>query len=275
LENTTTIKGRFLNEVDVKKFRKVVSISTIVEEALFKKEEPVGKYIKINGIPFQVIGTFTDHSERDLQRVYVPVSTAQRVFNGANRISNMSFTTNTHDIEALKQMEDHIRSSFASRHKFDPTDKRAMWINNNMEGYQRTMALFAGIRIFVWIIGAFTIIAGIVGVSNIMIIVVRERTREIGIRKALGASPNSIVGLVLLESVLITSVAGYIGLVFGVILLEVLAPHTQIEFFMNPSVDLSVGIQATLVLVFAGLIAGFFPAWKAANVKPIEALADE
>ena len=275
LENTTTIKGRFLNEVDVKKFRKVVSISTIVEEALFKKEEPVGKYIKINGIPFQVIGTFTDHSERDLQRVYVPVSTAQRVFNGANRISNMSFTTNTHDIEALKQMEEHIRSSFASRHKFDPTDKRAMWINNNMEGYQRTMALFAGIRIFVWIIGAFTIIAGIVGVSNIMIIVVRERTREIGIRKALGASPNSIVGLVLLESVLITSVAGYIGLVFGVILLEVLAPHTQIEFFMNPSVDLSVGIQATLVLVFAGLIAGFFPAWKAANVKPIEALADE
>lgn len=275
LENTTSLKGRFLNDVDVEKYRKVVAISTILEEALFKREEPVGKYIKINGIPFQVIGVFTDHSDRDLQRVYVPVSTAQRVFNGANRISNMSFTTNTHDIEALQQMEKHLRKSFAARHKFDPKDRRAMWINNNMEGYQRTMALFSGIRIFVWIIGAFTIIAGIVGVSNIMIIVVRERTREIGIRKALGATPKSIVALILLESVLITSVAGYMGLVMGVLLLELLAPHTQIEFFMNPSVDLSVGLQATAVLVFAGLLAGFFPAWKAANVKPIEALADE
>lgn len=275
LESTSNIKGRFLNDIDVKNFRKVVAISTVVEEALFKREEPVGKYVKINGIPFQVVGTFTDHSERDLQRVYVPISTAQKVFNGANRISNMSFTTNTPDIESLQAMEQHLRKSFASRHKFDVTDRRAMWINNNMENYQRTMALFSGIRIFVWIIGVFTIIAGIVGVSNIMIIVVRERTREIGIRKALGATPGSIVGLVLLESVLITSVAGYIGLVLGVVLLEVLAPHTQIEFFMNPSVDLSVGIQATLVLVFAGLVAGFFPAWKAAKVMPIEALAHE
>ncbi|MUP37604.1 ABC transporter permease [Labilibaculum euxinus] len=275
LESTSNIKGRFLNEIDVKNFRKVVAISTVVEEALFKRENPIGKYVKINGIPFQVIGTFTDYSERDLQRVYVPISTAQKVFNGANRISNMSFTTNTPDIESLQAMEQYLRKSFATRHKFDVTDRRAMWINNNMENYQRTMALFSGIRIFVWIIGIFTIIAGIVGVSNIMIIVVRERTKEIGIRKALGATPNSIVGLVLLESVLITSAAGYIGLVLGVILLEVLAPHTQIEFFMNPSVDLSVGIQATLVLVFAGLLAGFFPAWKAANVRPIEALAHE
>jgi len=268
LERISNIKGRFINEIDIKDFRKVVAISTVVEEA-------VGKYVKINGIPFLVIGTFTDYSERDLQRVYVPISTAQKVFNEANRISNMSFTTNTPDIESLQAMEEHLRKTFAARHKFDPTDRRAMWINNNMQNYQRTMALFSGIRIFVWIIGVFTIIAGIVGVSNIMIIVVRERTKEIGIRKALGAAPNSIIGLVLLESVLITSVAGYMGLVVGVILLEVLAPHTQIEFFMNPSVDLSVGIKATLVLVFAGLMAGFFPAWKAANVTPIEALSYE
>lgn len=275
LESTTSIEGRFLNDIDVDKYRKVVAISTVVEEALFKRENPVGKYVKINGIPFQVIGTFVDHNDRDMQRVYVPISTAQRVFNGANRISNMSFTTNTPDIESLQAMESHIKKTFASRHKFDPNDKRAMWINNNMENYQRTMALFSGIRMFVWIIGVFTIIAGIVGVSNIMIIVVRERTKEIGVRKALGATPNSIIGLVLLESVLITSVAGYVGLVMGVILLEVLAPHTQIEFFMNPSVDLSVGLKATLVLVFAGLLAGFFPARKAAYVKPIEALAHE
>lgn len=275
IESTSNVKGRFLNDIDVKKFRKVVAISTIVEKALFKRENPIGKYVKINGIPFQVVGIFTDHSERDLQRVYVPISTAQKVFNGANRISNMSFTTNTPDIESLQAMESHLRKTFAARHKFDPSDRRAMWINNNMENYQRTMALFSGIRIFVWIIGVFTIIAGIVGVSNIMIIVVRERTREIGIRKALGATPSSIVSLVLLESVLITSVAGYVGLVLGVVLLEVLAPYTQIEFFMNPSVDLSVGIQATLVLVFSGLLAGFFPAWKAAKVMPIEALAHE
>jgi len=275
LENTTSLKGRFLNEIDIKQYRKVVSISTVVEEALFKKDEPVGKYIKINNIPFQVIGTFTDHSERDLQRVYIPISTAQRVFDGANRISNMSFTTHTHDIEELKQMEKHLLKTFAARHKFDPKDKRAMFINNNMENYQRTMSLFAGIRIFVWIIGLGTIIAGIVGVSNIMIIVVRERTREIGIRKALGATPMSIISLVLTESILITSVAGYVGLAMGIILLEVLAPHTQIEFFMNPSVDLRVAFSATVLLVLSGAIAGFFPARKAASILPIEALADE
>jgi len=275
LENTTTLKGRFLNDIDIQKYRKVVAISTILEEALFKREEPVGKYIKINNIPFQVIGTFTDHSERDLERVYVPISTAQRVFNGANRISNMAFTTNTHDIEELKHMEEQLINTFAARHKFDPKDKRAMFINNNMEGYQRTMALFAGIRMFVWIIGLGTIIAGIVGVSNIMIIVVRERTREIGIRKALGATPLSIISLVLTESILITSVAGYVGLAMGVILLEILAPHTQIEFFMNPSVDLRVAFSATVLLVVSGGIAGFFPARKAASILPIEALADE
>jgi len=144
-----------------------------------------------------------------------------------------------------------------------------------MENYQRTMALFAGIRLFVWIIGLGTIIAGIVGVSNIMIIVVRERTREIGIRKALGATPLSIISLVLTESILITSVAGYVGLAMGVILLELLAPHTQIEFFMNPSVDLRVAFSATVLLVLSGAIAGFFPARKAASILPIEALADE
>lgn len=275
LENTTNVEGRFINENDFQNYRKVASISPIVKDALFKREDPLGKYIKVNGIAFQVVGVFTDPSERDLNRIYIPISTAQRVFNGKNLIQNVAFTTSVSDIEELKHMENYLRKSFSTRHKFDSKDRRAMWINNNMEGYQRTMALFAGIRMFIWIIGLGTIIAGIVGVSNIMIIVVKERTREIGIRKALGATPLSIISLVITESILITGIAGYMGLVMGVILLEILAPHTQIEFFMNPSVDLRVALSATLLLVIAGTLAGFFPARKAASIKPIEALADE
>jgi putative ABC transport system permease protein len=275
LENTENAEGRFINEIDIRQKRKVTAISPIVKEALFKSESPIGKYIKVNNIPFQVVGVFTDPNERDLQRIYLPISTAQMVFNAANRIQNMAFTTHVSDIEELNRMEDQLRKTFAARHKFDVKDRRAMFIRNSMENYQRTLALFAGIRMFVWIIGLGTIIAGIVGVSNIMIIVVKERTREIGIRKALGATPASIIGLVLFESVIITGVAGYVGLVAGVILLEILAPHTQIDFFMNPSVDLKVGISATLLLIFSGTLAGFFPARKAAAIKPIEALADE
>ncbi|PLX11006.1 MAG: hypothetical protein C0597_15755, partial [Marinilabiliales bacterium] len=154
-------------------------------------------------------------------------------------------------------------------------DQRALYINNNVEEYQKMQNLFAGIRIFVWIIGIGTIIAGIVGVSNIMLIVVKERTKEIGIRKAIGATPGSIIGLVLLESILITAFAGYVGLVLGVGLLELLSPHIQSEFFTNPEADFRIAISATILLILSGALAGFVPARKAASIKPIEALRDE
>ena len=275
LENVDILEGRFLNEFDVNNNRKVVAISTDVKEALFKDQNCLGEYIKINNIPFKVIGLFEDSAERDNQRVYIPVSTTQKIFTGGREIRNLAFTTGNASVEESMKMEDEIRTSFAQRHKFDKDDQRAIYINNNVEEYQKFQNLFAGIRLFVWIIGVGTIIAGIVGVSNIMLIVVKERTKEIGIRKAIGATPTSIIGLVLLESILITGFAGYIGLVLGVGVLELISPHVQSDFFTNPEADFRIAVSATILLIASGALAGFVPARKAARIKPVEALRDE
>jgi putative ABC transport system permease protein len=158
---------------------------------------------------------------------------------------------------------------------FDKDDKQAMFIWNGVEEYKKFQDLFAAIRIFIWIIGIGTIIAGIVGVSNIMMISVKERTKEIGIRKSLGATPASIIILIIQESIFITGFAGYIGLVLGVGLLEVVSPYIQTEFFRNPEANLTVAISATVVLMIAGMVAGFVPARKASSIRPVEALRDE
>jgi len=277
LENVTMIEGRFLNDIDIEKRRKVVAISKVVQKALFKneKESLVGKYIKINNIPFLVVGIFEDGNERDNDRVYIPITTAQRIFTGGREVHNLAFTTGSATVEESLEMADKVRDEFSKRHNFDKEDQRAIFINNNVENFKQFQNLFAGINLFVWIIGIGTIIAGIVGVSNIMIILVKERTKEIGVRKAIGATPQSIVGLVLFESILITSFAGYVGLVLGVGVLELISPHLKSDFFMHPSADFRIAISATILLIFSGALAGFIPARKAAAIKPIEALRDE
>jgi putative ABC transport system permease protein len=276
IENVTVRDGRFINNVDIEKFRKVTCIGSKVEETLFKNGvDPVGKYLKVNGIPFLIVGVFTDPSERDLNRIYVPVSTAQKVFSGGNTINRLSLTT-TKSAEESERMIENLKQDFAKRHQFDVKDEKALYVRNTLKEFKQFQNLFSGIRIFVWIIGIGTIIAGIVGVSNIMMIVVKERTKEIGIRKAIGASPASIISLILLESILITSVAGYIGLVFGVGLLQLLSPIMEsVPFIKDPQANFSVAINATILLVISGAIAGFVPANKAAKIKPIIALRDE
>jgi len=275
LENVAVLSGRFISDIDVNNSRKVVSISDLVRDALFKGAEPLGEYIKINNIPFKVVGVFRDESERDNQRVYIPVSTGQKVFSGGTEIHNLAITIPKSSMEKSKQIEDKLRSSFAQRHMFSTDDKRAIYINNNVEEFKKFQGLFSGIRFFVWIIGIGTIISGIVGVSNIMIIVVKERTKEIGVRKALGATPGSVVGLILLESIFITSVSGYVGLVLGVGILELLAPNLNSDFFMNPHADFRIAVSATILLVVSGTLAGLIPARKAAGIRPIDALRDE
>jgi len=274
------IQGRFLNNIDINEFRKVAVIGEKVKSGLFKGSDTVamGKYIKINGVLFKVVGIFRDFSRNDdeQKRVYIPISTAQRVFQGENVINQISFTTGDASAQEADLMIKKSRAVLSKMHTFDMDDNRAVNIWNKNEEVQKFKSLFAGIRLFIWIIGIGTIVAGIVGVSNIMMIVVKERTKEIGIRKSLGATPWSIVGLIMQEAVVITSFAGYIGLVLGVGVLEVVSkkmPPTQ--FFKNPEADFSIAIMATILLVIAGAIAGFFPAMKAARVKPVEALRDE
>jgi len=278
LEKVEILKGRFLNFIDFKQYRKSVVVSEVVERALFKGEDPLDKYIKVSGIPFKVVGVFTDEGgDRDMTRVYIPVSTAQRVFNRGNKVNNISMTISDISIDESDNTVEQIRKTLSQRHKFDPEDQRAVFIWNALENYKKFLNLFANIRLFIWIIGIGTLIAGIVGVSNIMIVVVKERTKEIGIRKAVGATPWSITSLILQESILVTAFAGYVGLVAGVGLLELVRPYfTEAQnYFQNPEVDLKVAISATLILIVSGAIAGFIPARKAAAIKPIEALHDE
>ena len=277
LEMVTIKKGRFINNIDINKYRKVTVISKIVKEALFGENvDPIGKFININNIPFKVVGLFEDENERDNKRVYLPISTAQKVFNGSNRIRNLAFTTKDITASQSKKLVEQVRAQFAKRHKFDKEDKSAIYINNNIDNFKQANNLFTGISIFIWIIGIGTIIAGIVGVSNIMIIVVKERTKEIGIRKAIGATPRSIVIQILSEAILITGIAGYMGLVLGVGLLELISSNLHgSDFFLNPQVDFRIAVSATLLLIFSGALAGFFPAKRASKIKPIVALRDE
>ncbi len=279
IEKTITIKGRFLNEIDIKEKRKVASIGTLVQKALFKKDEdPIGKYINVNGVPFKVIGIFEDEGgENEQEILYLPLTTAQAVFNGVNRIHMYMFNIpEDATVAESERMVEKVRQKMAEVHHFDPEDERAIRFWNNIESFTQVQNLFKGIKAFVWIIGIMTIIAGIVGISNIMMIVVKERTKEIGIRKALGATPWSIINLILLESVLITSVAGYIGLVLGVGLVELVSKNMpESEFFKNPEIDFQVAITATIILIIAGALAGLIPAQKAASIKPIVALRDE
>jgi putative ABC transport system permease protein len=276
LEVAKTIQGRFLNKTDIDEFRKVAVIGVPVKNALFKDEDPIGKYIQIIGIPFKVIGVFTDEGQPDNDRMYIPISTAQRAFNGRDRCDVIWFSTGSAPLHDSNRMMEEAKAYLHMKHSVEPTDTRGLFIFNNNENYKNVMDMLNGIKFFVWIIGIGTIIAGIVGVSNIMMIVVKERTKEIGIRKAIGATPFSIISLIIQESILITSFAGYIGLVLGVIVIEsakkVMPPS---DFFRNPDVDINIAITATILLVIAGAIAGLVPAVKAARIKPIVALREE
>jgi putative ABC transport system permease protein len=277
LENTVLIEGRLINEFDVSRARKVATIGTLVKEQLFKDEPAVGKFITINGVPFKVIGIHYDEGrEMHLRLIYLPVSTAQKVFGGGKRIHAYMFTIGNASVTQGRAMEKAVRAKMSLRHTFSPDDPKALRIFNTVERFQKFVNLFSGIRIFIWVIGIGTIIAGIVGISNIMLISVKERTREIGIRKALGATPGSIVSLILSESLLITAVSGYIGLVAGVAVIELASAYLpKIDLFQHPEVDFRVAVGALLLLVISGMIAGFVPARRAAGILPVEALRDE
>ena len=289
VESIEIVEGRFVNQIDINEARKSVVIGKDIYEALFQDKNALGEYVKINNIPFKVVGICKESGGTQHRNAYVPVTTGQKVFNGSNRLHNFALTIDAKTIGESQMIEDRVRTALARKHKFDKTDDSALGSYNKLEDVLETMKIFQAIKIFIWIIGIGTLIAGIVGVSNIMLIIVKERTKEIGIRKAIGASPSSVIGLILLESILITTVAGYIGLVLGTGLMEGLNFIVEQQYaasaatnggngetiFRNPTVSINIAIAATTLLVIAGTFAGFIPAKRAAKIKPIEALRDE
>jgi len=282
LENAGMVAGRFVNFRDHQNFEKVVVIGNKVKTDLFKNgEDPIGKYVQISDINFKVVGVFSDPGgEREETRVFLPLSTSQRVFSGGNIIRNMSFTLQKEDnfekaLAASEKFSAEVETYLKETHTIAPEDPSAVVVNNSLENAKRFYDLMDMIKFFFWGVGICTIIAGVVGVSNIMLIIVKERTKEIGIRKALGAQPLSIIIMILHESIFVTTIAGFVGLFSSLSLLEFVGPLIETDFISNPSIDFGVAITTVFILVIAGAIAGFFPAWRAARIKPIIALRDE
>lgn len=275
LENASMISGRFINENDIKEYRKVCAIGFPVRDELFKNEDPIDKFINVNGIAYKVVGVFTDPGNGDLNRIYVPLTTFQRASGSGKDVGTIWTNLDKQHADDGDAAVNKIRNLLAARYNFNPADLSAVRVDNWGEEYKRIMNMLDGVKLFIWIIGICTLLAGIVGVSNIMMIIVKERTNEIGVRKALGATPVSIVMLVVQEAIFITAVSGYIGLVLGVGLLQIMSENLQGDFFKNPSIDFSLAISATLMIIFSGALAGFFPALKAAKVQPVEALRAE
>lgn len=277
--------GRFLNELDVTNRRKVVVISPETKKILFKDKDPLGEYVIANGIAYQVIGVYDDSNMfRNNYPAYIPFTTAQMLYNRGWGFGQIDFTIKgMKNLKSSNTFVDKVRGEIAKLHSFDPEDRSALQVWNTAERASETESTFGMITMFIWVVGLCSLIAGIVGVGNIMLITVKERTREIGIRKAIGASTASILRLIISESILITTAAGYIGMLFGIFITEVVSgmmtsgPSTMDSptVFKDPTVDLTTVLLATLVLIIAGVVAGLIPALKATRVRPIEAMRAE
>jgi putative ABC transport system permease protein len=281
VQYTNVTSGRFLNDNDITEKRKVCVIGARVREVLFNKgEEALGNYIRINGVYFKVIGCTTptgngDRAREESERIMLPFTTFQNAFNYGDIVGWFAIVAHK-DIPA-EEAEKLAMAFVKERHKVAPEDQQAIGHWNTGVQYIKMTGLFTGINLLVWIVGAGTLIAGVIGISNIMLIVVKERTREIGVKRALGATPGIVIGQIMLESVFLTILAGYIGLISGLLLLEGLnsAMGEGGQMFKNPSVDLSSVVWALGVLVVSGALAGLIPALRAVSVNPVEALRAE
>ena len=277
LEKTLMVRGRYIDDNDQVEKRKVCVIGSKVREILFGNHDPIGEYVNIRGLAYKVVGEFVDvGGENELRKIYVPISTAQLVYNQPQIIHQLIFTVGDATVDESKAIAEDVRAIVAKNHSFSVEDRRAVRMGNNLEQYTRITGVFRWIRIFVWVVGVGTLLAGIVGIGNIMLISVAERTKEIGVRKALGATPASIIRMVLGEALVLTGVSGYAGLVAGVGVVELVAARfPEAPFFRQPSVSLDVAASATLLIVAAGALAGFFPAYRAARVNPVVALRSD
>lgn len=281
--------GRFVNQLDMRERNKVIVLDKKIADLLFKDESPLGKQVKVGQLMFKVVGVNSKKEQWGGSNAYIPFTTAQTVFNPNRKFYQITFTVEGLHTEAENdRFNESIRELMGRQLDFDPKDEQALWVNNAQKEYVETMKIFGGITFFVGIIGILTLIAGIVGVSNIMLVSVKERTREIGIRKAIGATPMAILRTIILESIFITTLFGYIGMMLGIGLTELInfvmmqsanaaaaSDEPQMSVFTNPTVDIGYALFATVVLIIAGVVAGYLPARKAVRVQPIEAMRQE
>jgi putative ABC transport system permease protein len=274
LEKTIMMEGRYINARDLKQKAKVLVIGRLVKKDIFGEKPALGKRVNVNGISYKIIGIFSDDGGDNEERLtYMPVTTAQMLYGNNDYISemNLGYNPNLSLQEAIafgNRMERDLRDKLG----IHPDDQGAIRVRNMAEANKGVGDFMAILYFLVLIIGSGTLIAGIIGISNIMIFVIKERTKEFGIRKALGAQPASIIGMVVQESVLITTIAGYIGLSLGTYILSTIGDTLEAYFIKDPSVSPGIVIGATILLILAGLIAGFLPAKNAARIKPIVAL---
>ena len=287
IDKTELIAGRFINEIDMKEQRKNVVLSRSQAKELCKDYRSlVGKNVKISNLNFQVVGIYKDDESRNNTEAFIAYSTIKTIYAKGDDAGSLEFTIkNLKTREDNKQFEKNYRASINNNHQAAPDDERTIWLwNRYMDNIQMNQGI-AIMQTALWIVGLFTLLSGIVGVSNIMLITVKERTREFGVRKAIGAKPWSILKLIITESIIITSFFGYIGMVCGVAANEIMDAtigHTTVDtglfkaaMFVNPTVGLGTCIGATIAIVIAGTIAGLIPAIKAARIRPIEALRAE
>ena len=283
IENPFLTQGRFINEIDIMQRRKVCVIGTNVAEELFPAGvDPIGQHIRVNGIYYQVVGVSQGVSNvslngRTADAISIPFTTMQQVGNFGTTVHMLTATARSG--YRVSVIEERMREILKANNNISPTDRQAIWSNNMEEQFRMFNNLFIGIAILIWIVGSGTLIAGIVGVSNIMVVTIKERTKEIGIRRALGAKPRQIISQIMAESLLLTSIAGLLGLSFGVLGLYIAETiwyvNLESTFFAAPEVSFTTAVTSTIILIICGLIAGIIPTKRALSIKAIDAIREE
>lgn len=275
LEKTIIDEGRYLNERDIREASKVIVIGRLVKKDLFGERPALGKRVNVNGSSYLIIGIFSDDGgDNEERKAFIPLNTAQRMYGNNDYISQIALGYNPNlSLDAAVTFGNRLERDLRSKLNIHPDDQSALSVRNMAEANKGVGQFMGILYAIVILVGSGTLIAGIIGISNIMIFVIKERTKEFGIRKALGAKPASIVAMVVQESVLITTIAGYLGLSLGTYILSLIGDSLEKDYFIkDPSVSTGIVVGATIVLILSGLIAGYVPAKRAANIKPIEAL---
>lgn len=277
LESAVIEGGRFLSVLDLKNREKVIAIGRLVEKDLFGNLSALGKNISLDGISYKVIGVFSDPGgDNDERYIYAPFTTFQGMYKENDELDYIGLTFNPKlKVDEAISFGNLLTKLMKEKHSVDPRDQGAIRVRNYAEGTRDVQAFMMVLNVIILFIGIGTLVAGIIGISNIMVYIVKERTKELGIRKALGATPGSIIGMIMLESIFVTALAGYIGLLIGVFSLRAIGDGLEEYFIKDPRVETYVVVGATIVLVIAGTIAGYIPAKRAARIKPIVALNDE